>query len=404
MAIPISYNLRNITQRPLSALATTIGIALVVAILIGAFALASGFQAALVETGSPENLLVLRTGADSEISSGISRDAANILRAMPDVQVGSDQDILRAMPDVQVGSDQRPLASAEMVVLINAPRLGQGGSSNVTIRGIDGEGLRLRSQVRVVEGRMFTPGTDEVIVASRMAKRFANCAIGDRMRFGQRDFTVVGHFTAGGSGFDSEVWGDNAVLMPALNREDVFQSVTLRMRDTTRFAALKKELEGDPRLGVQVRTERGWYAEQSALMATIIRVGGVFITLIMAVGAIFGAMNTMFAAVKQRTREIAVLLTLGFSPAAITLSFLIESVLLALIGGVVGCLLALPINGITTSTTNWSSFSEVAFAFRVTPLGMVIGLLFAAILGLVGGFLPALRAGRQPLAASLRAA
>jgi ABC-type lipoprotein release transport system permease subunit len=389
MAIPISYNLRNVTQRPLSTLATTLGIALVVAILVGAFALASGFQAALVETGSPENLIVLRTGADSEISSGVSREAANILRALP---------------DVAVGPDGRPLASAEMVVLINARRLGQSGSSNLTIRGIDAEGLNLRSQVRVVEGRMFSPGTDEVIAARRIAGRFADCRIGDRLRFGQRDFTVVGHFTAGGSGFDSEIWGDNAVLMPALNRESAFQSVTLRMRDTTRFAALKKELEGDPRLGVQVRTERGWYSEQSALMATIIRIGGVFITLIMAVGAIFGAMNTMYAAVKQRTREIAVLLTLGFTPFAITLSFLIESVLIALIGGAAGCLIALPINGITTSTTNWSSFSEIAFAFRVTPTGMIVGLIFAAVLGLAGGFLPALRAGRQSLAASLRAA
>jgi ABC-type lipoprotein release transport system permease subunit len=388
MAIPISYNLRNVTQRPWSTLATTLGIALVVAILVGAFALASGFQAAMVETGSPENLIVLRTGADSEISSGITRDAANILRALP---------------DVKQGPDGRPLASAEMVVLINQPRLGQSGSSNVTVRGIDTEGLQLRDQIEIVAGRMFTPGTDEVVVARRMAGRFASCGLGDKLRFGQREFSVVGHFTAGGSGFDSEVWGDNAVLMPALNRESAFQSVTLRMRDTTRFAAIKKELEADPRLGVLVRTERDWYSAQSAQMATVIRVGGIFITLIMAIGAIFGAMNTMFAAVKQRTREIAVLLTLGFTPFAIMLSFLVESVLIALVGGVAGCLLALPINGITTSTTNWSSFSEVAFAFRVTPVGMLVGLAFAAVLGVVGGFLPALSAGRQSLAASLRA-
>jgi ABC-type lipoprotein release transport system permease subunit len=389
MAIPISYNLRNVVRRPISTLTTTIGIALVVAILVGALALASGFQAALVQTGSPENLIILRTGADSEISSGISRDAANILRALP---------------DVKPGPDGHPLASAEMVVLINAPRMGQGGSSNVTIRGIDAEGMQLRSQVKIVDGRMFTPGTDEVIVARRIAKRFAHCGLGEKMRFGQRDFTVVGHFDAGGSGFDSEVWGDNAVLMPALNREDAFQSVTLRMRDTTRFAVIKKQLEGDPRLGVQVRTERAWYSEQSKMMAAVIQVGGVFITLIMALGAIFGAMNTMFAAVNQRRREIAVLLTLGFSGWAVTFSFLIESVLLALVGGVLGCLLALPINGITTSTTNWSSFSEIAFAFQVTPAGMAAGLVFAAFLGLVGGFLPALRAGRRPLATSLRAA
>jgi ABC-type lipoprotein release transport system permease subunit len=389
MAIPFSYNLRNVVQRPLSTLSTTVGIAFVVAILVGAFALATGFQAAMVETGSDDNLMALRTGADSEISSGISRDAANILRALP---------------DVAMGADGRPLASAEMVVLINSPRLGQSGSSNVTIRGISPEGLPLRSQVKIIEGRMFAPGTDEVIVAQRIARRFANCAIGDKMRFGQRDFTVVGHFTAGGSGFESEVWGDNAVLMPALDREGGFQSVTLRMRDPERFAALKKQLEADPRLGVQIRTERQWYGEQSQLLATVIRVGGVFITLIMAVGAIFGAMNTMYSAVGQRTREIAVLMTLGFTPFAIMTSFLLESVLLALLGGVLGCVLALSINGITTSTTNWASFSEVAFAFRVTPVGMIAGLVFAAVMGLVGGFLPALRAARQSLAASLRAA
>jgi len=389
MAIPISYNLRNLVQRPMSTLATTIGIALVVTILVGAFALASGFQASLIETGSPDNLMALRTGADSEISSGIGRDAANILRALP---------------DVAIGPDRRPLASAEMVVLINQPRLGQSGSSNVTIRGISPEGLALRSQVKIVAGRMFTPGTDEVIVAQRMARRFASCAIGDKLRLGQRDFTVVGHFTSGGSGFESEVWGDNAVLMPALNREDAFQSVTLRMRDPSRFATLKKQLEADPRLGIQVHTEREWYASQSQQMTNIIRFGGIFITLIMAIGAIFGAMNTMYAAVNQRMREIAVLKVLGFTPGAITLSFLIESVLLALLGGVLGCLLALPINGITTSTTNWSSFSEVAFAFRVTPIDMLIGLGFAAALGLVGGFLPARWAGSRSLAATLRAA
>jgi len=358
MPIPISYNVRNVIQRPWSTLATTIGIALVVAILIGAFALASGFQAALVETGSDSNAMVLRTGADSEISSGISLDAAHILKALP---------------DVAPGPDGRPLVSADMVVLMNQPRLGQEGSSNVTVRGIDPPSLALRPRVKLVAGRMFAPGSDEVIVAQRIARRFAHCGIGDRLRFGQRDFTVVGQFTAGGSGFDSEVWGDNAVLMPALNREGAYQSVTFRMRDTSRFAELKRRLESDRRLGVEVRTERAWYAGQSRLMSTVLRAGGILITLIMAVGAIFGAMNTMYAAVGQRTREIAVLLTLGFTPGAVMLSFLFESVFLALIGGALGCLIALPINGVTTSTTNWSSFSEIAFAFRVTPSGMIAG-------------------------------
>jgi ABC-type lipoprotein release transport system permease subunit len=388
MAIPLVYNVRNVMQRPLTALATGWGVAMVVAILVGAFALASGFQATLLGTGSEANAIVMRTGADSEISSGVSRDAANILRALP---------------DVAPGPGGRPLASAEMVVLTNLDRLGQKGSSNIPIRGIDPVTLALRDQVRVVAGRMFAPGTDELIVGQRIARRFAGLGIGDRVTFGQRTFQVVGHFLAGGSAFESEIWGDNAVLMPAFDRTEAFQSVTFRMRDPSRFAALKKQLEGDPRLGVQVKTERQFYGEQSQMLGGMIRVSGVIITLIMAVGAIFGAMNTMYAAVSQRSREIAVLLTLGFSPFSIMVSFLIESVFLALIGGVMGCLLALPINGITTSTTNWSSFSEVAFAFRVTPGGLAFGLVFAALMGFAGGLLPARRAAKQPLATSLRA-
>ena len=387
MAIPIAYNLRNLRQRPASTLATAIGIALVVAILIGALALASGFQAAMIETGSHDNVIVLRTGADSEISSAVSRDGANILRALP---------------EVAPGSDGRPLVSPEMVVLANLRRLGQTGSSNITLRGVDPEAFRLRDQVKVTAGRMFTPGTDEVIVGERIAKRFAGCGLGDRLRFNHHDFTVVGHFVAGGTGFESEIWGDNVVLLPAMDR-DAFQSVTFRMRDASRFPDLKRRLEKDPRLGVQVLTERGWYANQSQLLAGVIRVGGIFLTLIMAVGAIFGAMNTMYAAVGARTREIATLMVLGFSPGAVRWSFVVESVLLSLIGGLLGCLLALPINAISTSTTNWSSFSEVAFAFRVTPAAMVAGLVFAAAMGFAGGLLPAFRAARQPLASGLRA-
>jgi putative ABC transport system permease protein len=389
MAIPIAYNVRNVIQRPITTLATGSGIAMVVMILIGAFALASGFQAALVETGSTENAFIRRTGADSEISSGVSRDAANIIRALP---------------EVAAGPDGRPLVSTDLVVLTNLERSGQTGSSNVPIRGIDPASLALRSHVQVTEGRMFSPGSDEVMVGQRVARRFKGLGIGSKVKLGQQDFTVVGDFTASGSAFESEIWGDNAVLMPALDREGAFQSVTFRMRDPARFAELKKRLEADPRLGVQVQTERQFYASQSQVLTGVIRGAGVVITLIMAIGAIFGAMNTMYAAVGQRTREIAVLLTLGFTPSAIMLSFLFESVFLSLIGGVLGCLLALPINGITTSTTNWSSFSEVAFAFRVTPLGMAIGLAFAALMGVVGGFLPARQAARQSLAATLRAA
>ena len=386
MAIPLSYNLRNIVQRPVATLATALGVAFTVAILIGALALASGFQTALLETGSDDNLLVLRKGADSEMSSGIGRDAANIIRAHP---------------EVAVGTDGRPFASAEVVVVINQPRLGQPGSSNMTVRGVDPGALVFRSKVRIRSGRMFAPGAAEIVVGRRIARRFAGCGIGDHLRFGQRDFTVVGHFEAGGSSFESEIWGDNEVLMPVF-RGDVFQSVTFRMRDPRRFAALKQELESDPRLGVDVHREREFYRDQSALLAGVMRFAGVFIVVIMAVGAVFGAMNTMYAAVGSRTREIATLLILGFSPLAVMGSFLVESVLLSLLGGALGCLIALPINGIVTSTTNFTSFSEVAFAFRVTPRALGVGLLFAAAMGMAGGFLPALRAARRPLAQSVR--
>ena len=387
MAIPISYNLRNVIQRPVSTLTTAIGIGLTVAILIGALALASGFQTALRLTGSPDNAIAMRKGADDELSSGVTREVS---------------EILKARPDVAAGPDGRPLTSSDVVVLTYLPRLGQPGGSNVTVRGIDPASLALRSAVRITSGRMFQPGAEEVIVGTRIAKRFAGCKIGDRLRFRQQLFTVVGLFDAQGSGFESEIWGDNAVLMPVF-RGDVFQSVTFRMKDPSRFEAIKKEVENDPRLGIQLKRESEYYADQSSLLAGVIRFAGVFITLIMAVGAIFGAMNTMYAAVGARTREIATLLVLGFSPFAIMTSFMIESVLLALIGGLLGCILALAINGIQTGTTNFQTFSELAFSFQVTPQAMVTGLIFAAVMGVVGGFLPALRAARQPLARALRA-
>ena len=387
MAIPLSYNVRNVLQRPVSTLTTAIGIGLTVAILIGALALAAGFKASLVSTGLPENVLVLRKGADSEISSGISRESAAILKSHP---------------SVQVGADGHPLASAEVVLVVNKPRLGQSGSSNLTVRGVDLSAIPVRGKVSILSGAMFTPGTDEIIVGKRVAARFANCGIGEVIRLQQRDFKVVGHFASGGSAFESEIWGDAAVLGPALDR-DGFQTVVYRMKDPAQFDAIKRELEADPRLQVQVKREQAFYAEQSEMFTGLITGIGAFITGIMAVGAVFGAMNTMFATVGTRRREIATLLVLGYSPWSVMTSFVIESVFLAMIGGAIGCLLALPINGITTSTTNFQSFSEMAFAFSVTPQVLLSGFIFSIVLGLVGGFLPALRAARSPLSASLRA-
>jgi len=388
MALPLVYNLRNVQQRPVSTLTTALGVGLTVSIFIGALALAAGFRAALVSTGSPDNAIALRKGADSEISSGVSREAVSILRAHP---------------GVAVGPDGRPLATADLVVIVNKERIGFTGSSNLSVRGVDPSGIAVRASIQILPGgRNFTPGTDEVIVGRRIASRFANCAVGDRIEFQQRSFTVVGHFTANGSSFESEIWGDAAVLGPAVGRDDVFQTVTFRMKDPAQFAALKTELEKDPRLQIQLKRESDFYAEQSELFVGLITGIGIFITLIMAIGAVFGAANTMYATIGSRTREIATLLVLGFRPGAIMVSFLVESVLICLLGGVIGCLLALPINGIATSTTNFQSFSEVGFAFAVTPEALVSGLVFSVVLGLVGGFFPARQAAKQVPARALR--
>ncbi len=388
MAIPFAYNLRSVLNRPISTGTTALGIGLTVAIYIGALALAAGFRASLVTTGSPDNALVLRKGADSEISSGISLDHSNIIKALP---------------AVAVGPDGRPRASAEMVIVVNKDRLGQRGSSNVMLRGVDPAAPDLRGGVTLVAGRMFTPGTDEIIVANRIAGRFANCNVGDRLKFEQREFTVVGQFTAKGSAFESEIWGDANVLMPALHRQGYYQTLVFRMKDPSRFDQVKKELESDPRLQVRVLRERAFYAEQSQMFTSLITGVGLFITVIMAIGAVFGAANTMYAAIGARTREIAMLLVLGFRPMGVMTSFVAESVIISVIGGLVGCVLALPMNGMTSSTTNFQSFSEMAFQFRVTPMILAQGVLFSALLGLIGGFFPALKASRQSLSRSLRA-
>src|ERR1043166_392284 len=387
MAIPFAYNLRSVTQRPVSTATTALGIGLTVAIFIGALALAAGFRASLNYTGAPDNALVLRKGADSEISSGLPLENVNILKANP---------------AVAVGPDGRPRASAEMVIVVNKQRLGQKGSSNVMLRGVDPAAPDLRGGITMVAGRMFTPGTDEVIVARRIAGRVANGNMGGTLRFEQRDFTVGGHFAAAGSAFESEIWGDANVLMPALHRTGYYQTLVFRMKDPSRYELIKKELEADPRLGVQVRHEREFYSAQSEMFTRIITVVGTFITVIMAVGAVFGAANTMYASIGARTREIAMLLVLGFGPGAVMLSFVVESVIISVIGGLVGCVLALPMNGITSSTTNFQSFSEMAFQFRITPAILLQGIVFSAVLGLVGGFFPALKASRQSLARAPR--
>lgn len=385
MKIPLIYNLRSVWHRPATSLATALGIAFVVLTFVGMLALANGFQAALISTGRADNVLLLRQGADGEISSAITRDQAAVLRSF--------QDVAR-LPD------GRPLATADVYVVVSKPRMND-TETNMPVRGVGPEATAVRDEVRIVAGRMFEPGRPEIIAGRGLVGRMRDVELGDRIRFGQQDFTVVGHFEAGGGAFESEVWGDAEMLMPVF-RGPVYQSMTLRLEDPGAFDALEARVDGDPRLQLQVKRESEFFAEQSGMLTSVLRFIAMFVTAIMAVGAVFGAINTMDSMVATRTREIALLQTLGFRPRSVMASFLIEAVFLALIGGALGCVLALPINGITTSTTNWQSFAELTFAFRVTPGILLQGLAFAAVMGFLGGLLPARRAARLTVAVGLR--
>ena len=388
MKIPLVYNARSMLQRPVSTGLTALGIGLVVAVFIGMLALASGFRAALARTGSDENVLVLRRGSDSELSSGIDRGTASIIAASP---------------HVAIDAAGHPMVSPEVYVLIPLTRRSDdtGSVANVVVRGVSDAAWTVRQNLRIVGGERPHSGRAEVCVGRKMAQRFPNTDIGQTLRFGGRDWTVVCQFTAGGSAFESEVWGENEQFMPVF-RGQVFQSVSFRLKDPAAFEEAKRALEADQRLTVDVYRESRFYAQQSAVLGRILEILAFGITSIMAIGAVFGAVNTMYAAVASRAPEIAVLLTLGFHPVSVLLSFLVESALIALLGGVIGILLALPINGIVTSTTNWASFSEIAFSFRVTPGLLLAGLCFAAVMGTVGGFFPAWRAARLPVIQALR--
>jgi len=387
MKIPLIYNARSVLQRPVSTALTALGIGLVVAVFIGMLALANGFRAALARTGSARNVLVLRRGADSELASGVGRNEFSIIAASP---------------HVASGPDGRPLASPEVYVLIPLARPGDSTAvANVVARGVSAAAWEVRSNVKVSQGRRPESGRSEICIGEKIAGRFANTGVGETLRFAGRDWSVVCHFSAGGSAFESEIWGENEQFMPVF-RGQVFQSVTFRLKDPAAFAEAKRTLEGDQRLTVDARRENEFYAGQSQLLESILQVLALLITSIMAVGAIFGAVNTMYAAVASRAPEIAVLLTLGFRPRSVLASFLVESALIAALGGLIGALLALPINGVVTSTTNWTSFSEIAFSFRVTPGLLVAGLLFAIVMGVVGGFFPARRASKVPVVEAIR--
>ncbi|NQU09921.1 ABC transporter permease [bacterium] len=389
MSVPLKYNLRNLLVRWRLTLATTLGIALVVAVFIMVTALARGLRTTYVSTGDPRNLLVLRKGSTAESNSQITREEVRLMRYLD----GIARDPARR---------DEPLASAEMLILINLDRRDRSGSANVLVRGIGPVGLRLRPTVRIVAGRPFRPGRRECIVSRKIAERFAGCQVGDRFRSGRTEWRVVGMFDARQTAFESEIWVDVDEARDSFRR-DFYGSVLIRpVDDPVGVAKLIGRLEGDQRLSVRVLPETVYYEEQTRT-ATPIQWLGMFLAVVMSVGAAFSAANTMYAAVGGRVREIGTLRVLGFRRREVYWSFLLESLVLALAGGVVGCLLSLPLNGMATGTMSFTTFSEVAFEFRITPSLLLGGLGFALVMGGLGGLLPALMAARKPVLDALRA-
>ncbi|WP_298039659.1 ABC transporter permease [uncultured Desulfuromonas sp.] len=384
--IPFSYSLRNLWTRRLTTALTVAGMALVVFVFAATLMLVEGLQQTLVDTGSPENVVLIRKGSETEVQSGIDRDAAAILASQP---------------EVAIGGDSQPLLARESVVLINLDKRGSDQEANVIIRGIGPASLTLRPQARLAEGRMPRPGAAEIVTGSSIARRFRGAALGENLRFGMRDWQVVGVFDAGATGFNSEIWGDVDQLMQAFRRT-VYSSVVFRLRDPGAFARYKERIETDPRLTVEVKREITFYADQSEAMGTFLRILGTTLTLIFSIGAVIGAMITMYAAVAGRITEIGTLRALGFGRGSILIAFIAESLLLGLLGGLVGLFFASFMQLITISTMNWQTFSELAFGFSLTPGIAIKCLAFALVMGLSGGLLPARRAARMELVEALR--
>jgi ABC-type antimicrobial peptide transport system permease subunit len=350
--------------------------------------LAAGLEATLVTTGQPDNVVVIRRAAQTEVQSGVDRTQAGVVESLP---------------DIAVGGDGQKLVSKEVVVLINLPKRESGKPSNVVIRGVMPVGVDLRPQVKLVEGRMFRPGTAEVIAGRSIASRFQGAGLGETLRFASADWTVVGIFDAGRTGFDSEIWGDSEQMIQAFRRL-TFSALVFRLADTERFDAVKQQIESDPRLTLEAKRETRFYADQSEMLSKFISYLGTTISVIFSIGAVIGAMITMYASVASRTAEIGTLRALGFSRTAILVAFLVEALLLGAIGGIVGLVAASFMQALAISTTNFQTFAELAFSFTLTPGIVAASLAFALGMGFVGGFLPAARAARLKIVDALRSA
>jgi putative ABC transport system permease protein len=384
MAIPLKYNYLSLLKRRVSTLMTVLSIALVVFIFVSVMALANGLETALVTTGDPLNVLVMRQGSGSELSSAVSREALQVLKYLPGVRKSANGE---------------PVASPEVFVIVNLPKE-DGGIANVAVRGTSQAGVEMRPQWKLVEGRMFQPGLREVVVSRTIANRFPGVHLGSQVKLGRALWSVVGIFDAKGTAFDSEVWGDVNQIAGDFNYQ-AYSSVLLGAQDAAAVKEIKARIVADKSNDLSAQPESEYYAQQT-WAAGPIKLMGMFIAVVMGIGACFAAMNTMYAAVSYRTKEIATLRVLGFKRRSVLLSFLAESLLVALVGGAIGCLLTLPVNKLTTGTTNLQTFSEVAFAFRTSPFLLLIGMGFATAIGLFGGIFPAREAARQVPALALR--
>ena len=387
MAIPVVYNFRSVRQRWPSAIVAVLGIAGTVGVFVAMLSLARGFRATLIASGSPDNALIMRAGSNSEMVGAVLLDAVHIIEGAPGV----------------ARSGNGPLVSPEVVVIAPFPLKSSGTDANVQVRGVAAKALEVRPGVKMVAGRFIHPGLNELIVGKNAISAYAGLDLGSAVRFSGASWSVVGVFDAGGSAFDSEIWCDSALLDQVYKRPaNVYQSVTVHLQSPEAFQQFKDALTSDPRLNVSVDRELEYYEKQSRQLTTLITVLGGMVAIVMGIGAVFGALNTMYSAVAERGREIATMRALGFGPASVVASFTVEALLIAAVGGIIGAIAVLPLNGLTTGTLNFQTFSHMAFAFRITPILLLAGIVFALLMGLVGGIPPAVRAARRPVSAALR--
>ena len=387
MAIPLIYNVRSVKARWTSAIVAVLGIAGTVGVFVAMLSLARGFKATLVSSGSADNAIIMRAGATSEMTGGVTVDTVKIVQDATGIARGADG----------------PLVTPEVVLVAPIPLKSTGTDANVQVRGVSKNVLEIRKNIKIAEGRMFTPGLTEIVVGKNANVSYSGLTLGNTISLGSVRFQIVGIFDAGGSAFDSEIWGDAHLIGPAYNRPDTFfQSITVHLASPDSLQQVRDALTSDPRLNVDVTREVDYYSKQSTRLTTLITVLGGLVAAIMAIGAVFGALNTMYSAISERGREIATMRAIGFAAGSVVFSFVVEALLIALVGGLIGCVAVLPLNGLTTGAMNLQTFSHMAFAFKITPELLVKGIIFALAMGVVGGLLPAIRAAAQPVATALR--